>query len=173
MTIKKWVGTLRALARAMVLTVSVGSGAARAEFRTVEPLSKEWSPLAAITGVHLVVHKRSRLSLRVLEADGSSSVAQNPVALFIVATNEGTSDLKEHVWRLPRGVVRVHKVTASNCGLDVVADVDTLGDEERMPGQKRRMLKVCFLSTNGELESVLTFEETDPPSGGSRKSPPQ
>ena len=141
--------------------VALGPGGVHGESPTIEPLPKEWAPLAMITGFHSLVHKKSGLVLRVLEADGSSSAAENPVSLFIVATNQGTSDLREYVWKLPRGVARVKKVTSSTCGLDIVADVDAADGEQRVVGQKPRVIKACFVDAKGELESHLRLLEAD------------
>src|ERR1051325_1941054 len=67
----------------------------------------EVSELAMVTGFHRVTHKASGFDVRLLEADGSATVAWDPVSLFLVVTNNGTTDSERRIWRLPRGVERV------------------------------------------------------------------
>jgi len=147
----------------LLVILAVGAERGRvvdAESRDVEPLPEKWSVLSMVTGFHSVTSKKAGLSVRVLESDGSASVAEDPVSLFIVATNNGTSDIKQRVWRLPEGVERVRKVTASRCGLDIVADVDSGGDEG-LDGRlktKSVTIKTCFLTANGGLESRLRVD---------------
>jgi hypothetical protein len=127
--------------------------------RTVAPLSKEWAPLGMITNLHTLVHKKSGLTIRVLEADGSGSVAEDPISLFIVATNRGTSDLREHVWRLPHGLARLKKVVASKCGVDIVGEVDVPDGEQGLSKKKAVVVKSCFIGPTGELESQLKVDD--------------
>lgn len=131
----------------------------RAEQSTVEPLQgKEWQSLAMVTGFHALSNRKLGFAMRVLEADGSASVAENPVTLFIVVTNQGTSDLEERVWRLPVGVAQVRKVTASRCGLEIAAEIEAEG-EPGAPGKKSpTVIRACFLSDKGKLDSKLRME---------------
>src|SRR5437763_5831259 len=76
----------------------------------IKPLGAEWVTLAIITDFHQVFDKQNELEVRLLEADGSATVAMNPVALYVVITNSSSAaDLQSHVWLLPQ---RVSKVTA-------------------------------------------------------------
>ena len=145
----------------LLMTIGVGIGDVCADPVSIEPLSKEWATLAMITGLHSVVGGKSGFALRVLEADGSNSVAENPVSVFVVATNQGTSDLQEHVWRLPEGVIRVKKVVASKCGLDIAADVVAADQKQRVQGKKSVELKACFFDEKGMLGSHLYLTEKD------------
>jgi hypothetical protein len=118
--------------------------------------------LGMVTGYHSIRLKKSRLVVRLLEADGSASVAQDPIALYLVVTNNGTSDLEEHVWRLPRGVARVRSLKETTCGVDVHVDVDGPGEptpSEPTAKPVRRVLGVCFLSKDGRLSSKLQFSD--------------
>jgi hypothetical protein len=152
------------LRRTILLVVGIvvlGARQVHGEPTAIEPLPKEWAPMAMITGFHSLVHQKSGLVLRVLEADGSSSVAENPVSLFIVATNQGTSDLREHVWRLPRGVARVKKVSASKCGLDILVDMDVANEAQGSVKQKPATISACFIDAKEELQSCLQVSEVD------------
>jgi hypothetical protein len=159
---------VRTLTLALAL-LAMGFDIAHGKSLDVEPLPERWNPLAMITGVHSISNRKSGLALRVLEADGSAGVAENPISLFIVATNGGTSNLTQHVWRLPQGVERVLRVTQSKCGLDIQAQVDA--GVEPVPGRegtsgaasKVVLIKTCFLGANGELGSTLRTEEIDQP----------
>lgn len=117
----------------------------------------EASALGQVTGIHSVQHRRSKLEARLLEADGGSSVARDPIALFLVVTNNGTSDRQEHVWRLPRTVARVRTLSETTCGIDVRVDVD--GAHEPRPKAVPRLLHLCFLATDGHLSTELQFDE--------------
>jgi hypothetical protein len=92
----------------------------------------------------------------VLEADGPASVAWDPVSLIVVVTNNGTADRKEHVWRLPRGVVRVRNLSPTSCGADVQVDVDKIGKDELVVGSRAVTLRLCFLSPSNALLPTLT-----------------
>lgn len=125
----------------------------------VEPLQgKEWQSLAMVTGFHALANRQLGFAMRVLEADGSASIAENPVALFVVVTNQGTSDLEERIWRLPVRVATVRKVRASQCGLEIDAEME--GEAESgTPGKKSlATIKACFLNEKGKLRSTLRLE---------------
>jgi hypothetical protein len=120
----------------------------------------EWKALGLVTGFHAVRHKKSGLEARLLEADGSSSVAENPVALYLVVTNHGTSDLIEHAWRIPRGVAHVRGMSATVCGVDVRVDVDRANSTGLVQGSTRKTLRLCFLSPEAKLQTTLKVGET-------------
>jgi hypothetical protein len=118
---------------------------------------KEWQALGLVTGFHSVRIKKPGLEARLIEADGSASVAENPVALYLVVTNNGTSDLVERIWRLPRGVARVKRLSTSDCGVDVSVDVDRFVDGVAS-GTSPKTLRLCFLSA-GKLDPTLKVSE--------------
>jgi hypothetical protein len=120
---------------------------------------ERWQALEMITGFHSVQHKRSGLEVRLLEADGSASVAQDPVQLFLVVTNNGTADAVEQTWRLRRGVARVKGLVATKCGVDVRVDVDRIMPEGDTRGTLPRILRICFLDSKGTLEKQLKVSE--------------
>ena len=150
-----------AVSLAMALSVLVGQGRMSwADTSGAALLEGErWDVLGMVTGFHTVVHKRAGFEARLLEADGSASVAQNPVALFLVATNNGTSDLIERIWRLERGVARVRGVSASACGVDIRVDVDRIDSEGLVRGAQRKTLHACFISPEGKLLSAVMVTE--------------
>ena len=142
---------------AVVLGVLLSANVARGASTEVAPIEgQEASTLRSLTGMRSLRHKKSGLEVRLLEADGSPFVAQDPVALYLVVTNNGTSDLKEHVWRLPRGVARVRTLSETVCGIDVRVVVD--GPETQIPKASPRVLHLCFL-IDGHLASTLYFSE--------------
>jgi hypothetical protein len=126
----------------------------------VDPLQgQEWQTLAIVTGFHSVSNGKLGLAVRVLEADGSASVVENPVSLFVVVTNRGTSDLEERIWRLPQGVAQVRKVTACKCGLKIAAEVDSGDGKPGAAGARSRAtIRACFLNDKGGIESKLRVE---------------
>ena len=143
---------------AVSVVCSLSRSAAADEVEEEQPADK-WSVLGMITGYHSVVHKASGLEVRVLEADGSASVARDPVSLFVVVTNNGTADLEEHVWRLPHGVERVRRLSPTSCGADVQVDVDKIGKGDLVVGSRATTLRLCFLSPTNALLPKLTVTD--------------
>ncbi len=90
-------------------------------------------------------------------------MAHDPVALYLVVTNKGTSDLQEHVWRVPRGVARVRRLVETACGADVRVEVD--GPGEPIPKATQRIFHLCFLA-DGHLAPQLRFSEDTRTDGG-------
>jgi len=117
--------------------------------------SAEWKVLGQITGFHSIQHKKSGFEARLLESDGSASVAKNPISLFLVVTNNRTSDLVERTWRITVGVTKVRSLVAAKCGVDVSVDVDS--SDSNRPTTKT--LRLCFLSSDGKLQDVLKVNE--------------
>jgi hypothetical protein len=147
---------VRGIAVVVVLSaVCFLSASAAEEVQEAQPVEK-WSVLGMITGYHSVVHKASHLEVRVLEANGSASVARDPVSLFVVVTNNSTADLLEHVWRVPGGVVRVRGLSATSCGADVAVDVDKVSKDGRVVDARPATLHLCFLSPSNTLLPKLT-----------------
>jgi hypothetical protein len=114
--------------------------------------------LALVTGFHRVTHKASGLDVRLLEADGSASVAWDPVSLFLVVTNNGTSAGVQRIWRLPRGVERVRGTSPTTCGVDVRVDSDRIQDTV-VAGTDPKVLHLCFLDDNRTLRAKLSLTE--------------
>jgi hypothetical protein len=141
---------------AIALTCGVSVSAAPA----VEEVAEEpnVSALAMVTGFHRVNHKASGFEFRLLEADGSASVAWDPIALFVVVTNNGTSDNEQRVWRLPRGVARVRSLVPTACGVDVRVDVDRIKDT-LVVGTDPKVLRLCFLAEKKSLRPTLSVTE--------------
>ncbi|HLK93387.1 MAG TPA: hypothetical protein VKZ18_26075 [Polyangia bacterium] len=153
------------------LLARVGTGtdpAAKAEVVHSLP-EADWPKIDAVTGFHSVVHKPAKLELRVIEFDGSASVAWDPVSLFVVATNDGTSDLEENIWLLPRGVEAVKKVSATACGVEIQANVDKIGKGELIVGEVPVTLEACFIDPQGKLESDLRLSVGPSVSGRSSR----
>ena len=152
-------------ARVAIVMWTCGAALASANSlpKVVAPLSqKEWAPMGMVTALHAVSNKRAGLELRLIEADGSRSVALDPVALFVVATDQDTTDRSQHIWRLPRTVARVRKVWSTVCGMDIAVDVDKPGSSPGAVRQRPLTLKTCFLDAKGQLESNLQMSEEAP-----------
>jgi hypothetical protein len=155
----------RAILRALGLWLAC-AGSLQVAFATEQDAEllegDRWQALELITGFHSVRHKKSGFEVRLLEADGSASVAQNPIALYLVVTNNGTSDAVEHAWRLRRGVARVKGLVATKCGADVRVDVDRITSDGEVRGTMPRILQLCFLDSKGTLEKQLKVSEALP-----------
>jgi hypothetical protein len=128
------------------------------EVSQVQP-AEQWSALGIVTGFHRVVHKKSGVEIRLLEADGSASVAEDPVSLFLVARKGATSELVERIWRLPQGVARVRRLSATTCGVDVRVDVDVIRENNPVPGARQTTLRLCFLAPDLTLLPTVNVTE--------------
>ena len=142
------------------LIVVLACGFSGVSAAAVEEVAEEAnvSELAMVTGFHRVAHKASGFDVRLLEADGSASVAWDPVSLFLVVTNNGTSDNVQRIWRLPRGVERVRGISPTTCGVDVRVDVDRIRDTV-VAGTDPKVLHLCFLADNRTLRPKLSVTE--------------
>ena len=149
---------MRSVRGFLILALTCGSSvlrAAPAEEVTEEPGVPE---LGLVTGFHRVVHKASGFDVRLLEADGSATVAWDPVALFLVVTNNETPDPEQRIWRLPRGVERVRGMSPTTCGVDVRVDVDHIRDTQ-VAGTDPKVLHLCFLAESRKLRPKLSVTE--------------
>jgi hypothetical protein len=157
----KW----RSQSAALLVALSFGVLSPRSSSRAADASGADllegakWDALGLVTGFHAVTHKKSGFEARLLEADGSASVAHNPVALFLMATKNGTSDLVEKIWRLERGVAGVRSIKATGCGIDIRVDVDHFDSEGLVHGVDRRVLHACFISPQGTLLPTVTVTE--------------
>jgi hypothetical protein len=77
----------------------------------------------------------------------------------MVVTNNGTSDNLERIWRLPRRVVAVRALSATDCGADARVLVDTFNDKGLVVGKRTVTFRLCFLAADGELQATLSLSE--------------
>ena len=106
--------------RLLLCTVIISAMAGTVVAKTVEPCDEKQGRLSMpmVTGFHGFFDKANRVEIRLLDADGSVTVAKNPVDLYLVVTNNGTpGDLQEHIWRLPLRVARVREVRRIRSGI--------------------------------------------------------
>jgi hypothetical protein len=142
------------------LAVLAFSDVARGEDAGIEPISgPEADVLARITAFHSVLLKAAHLEARILEDDGSASVALDPIRLYLVVTNGGTSNYVGHTWELPRGVSKVRGLAPSSCGVDLLVEFDEYSERTPEPIQVRRSLALCFLDRGGALSKELRISE--------------
>jgi hypothetical protein len=119
------------------------------------PEGPEGKVLGRVTGFHSVRHKKFGLEARLLEADGSPSVGENPVALYLVVTNNGTSDLVERVWHMPRRGCSCSQ-NVSHCLRRRRGGRCRSGQFRGTgPGSTRKTLRLCFLSPEAKLQTTL------------------
>lgn len=148
-----WLGTVAVCA-------SAAQGGAGVE-RDAELLnSNDWRALGLITGFHSIQNKKAGFDARLLEADGSATVAWDPVALFLVVRSGETPDSVAHTWRLPRGVARVRSFAATSCGAAVRVDIDRIISGDQVRGTVPRTLRLCFLGSDGKPQERLRVSET-------------
>jgi hypothetical protein len=141
----------------LIIVLACGSSTSSAA-STDEVTEAPYVPdLAIVTGCHRVVHKAAGLDVRLLEADGSATVAWDPISLFLVVT-DGIPDHARRIWRLPHGVERVRGMSPTICGVDVRIDVDRMQDD-LVVGTDPKVLRLCFLAENRALRSKLSVTE--------------
>lgn len=128
------------------------------EVLEVQP-AERWSALAIVTGFHSVVHKKAGVEIRLLEADGSASVAEDPISLFLVVRKGATSGLVQRIWRLPSGVARVRGLAGATCGADVRVDFDVVREGNPVPGARQVTLRLCFLAPDLTLLPTVNVTE--------------
>ena len=124
---------------------------------TTTPLGGEWATWAMITGFHHVFDKRNQLEVRLLQADGSATVALNPVSLYVVITNNSSAaDLQQYVWLLPHRVRNVKSIKLVDSVLQIRAEVDA--DPEASKSAPRE-LSVRYSVSDGVLSKTLIVSE--------------
>jgi hypothetical protein len=124
---------------------------------TTTPLAAEWATWAMITGFHHAFDKHNQLEVRLLEADGSATVALNPISLYVVITNNSSAaDLQQYVWLLPHRVRNVKGIKLVDSILQIRAEVDA--DPEALKSAPRE-LSVRYNVSNGVLSNTLTVTE--------------
>ena len=151
-TILRWLAVLLACACSVEVAAAAEQGAELLE-------GERWQTLGLITGFHSVQDRKSGFEVRLLESDGSGSVAHDPIGLYVVVTNNGTSDAVERTWRLRRGVARVKGLVVTKCGADVRVDVDRITSDGQVRGTMPRILRLCFLDQKNTLEKDLRVSE--------------
>jgi hypothetical protein len=149
---------MRSVGSVLIVVLTCGSSPLRAEPAREVAEELGMADFALVTGFHRIIHKSSGFDVRLLESDGSASVAWDPVSLFLVVTNDGTSDKEQRIWRLPHGVERVLGISSTTCGIDVRVDVDHVRDN-RVVGTDPKVLRICFLGENLALRPKLSVTE--------------
>jgi hypothetical protein len=75
-----------------------------------------------------------------------------------------------YVWRLPQGVAKVQKVAAAKCGVEIVAGLDKVDDDERIVGQRPVVLTACFLGPDGRVQPDLRMKIRESRTAASERS---
>lgn len=124
----------------------------------IKPLDVKWSTLAIITGFHQALDKENDFEVRLLEADGSATVAMNPVSLYVVITNSSSAaDLQYHVWLLPHRVSKVKRVELTPPILRIRAEVDA--DPSDPLKKVEKMLTARYSVSDRALSERLSISE--------------
>ena len=143
----------------VTLHLEVGLGS-----ETITALKEEETPgVTDISGFHSVHDKANDLDIRVLEADASADVARNPVALFLVITdNASGGEGQVHVWRLP-SVSVVKKVIQTKSGVSISVVWDAVADEKtgKLP-MKNETISVSYSMANGTLSDKIKVTAPSP-----------
>jgi len=124
---------------------------------------EEIPPVTDISGFHSLHDKANDLDVRVLEADVSADVARNPVALFLVITdNASGGEGQVHVWRLP-SVSIVKKLVQTKSGISITVMWDGVADEKtgKFP-MKNETINVSYSMANEILSDKITVTAPSP-----------
>jgi hypothetical protein len=161
--LKSYQGICRVARRLLALTFAVCEvGVASPQLGDVIAASdEEWQSLAIVTGFHIVNGPKSNFQARILEANGQATVAINPIALFLVVTNDSSAgDLQQHIWRLPLTVAQVKSVAPTDSGVHIVARLDAVPDAN----VKARDVNVIvrYEVANGVLKNTITVQQEQP-----------
>lgn len=105
--------------------------------------------------------RQTGFEVRLLEADGSATVALNPIAMYVVITNNSSGpDLQQHVWLLPHRVRSVKEVKLDGSEPRIRAEVDA--DPENPSKVANRQWNLGYDCSGGVLADALTITEQPP-----------
>ena len=96
--------------------------------------SKEFDSFQLISGFHSHFDKASGFEFRIIEVDGSATVAMNPIYLYLVATNNSSGEaLQSRIVELPEvsSIKRIHFLDQAN-----TIRIDALFDRSNEDGSK-------------------------------------
>lgn len=108
-----------------------------------KPAPKEFDSFQRVTGFHSHLDKSNGFEFRILEVDGSASVAMNPIYLYLVVTNNSSGDdLQSVIVELPQ-VSEVQSIRFSDQPgiIQIDAWVDIFNDT----GKMQRKNSVTFI----------------------------
>lgn len=123
----------------------------------VPALQDDWQLLSQITAFHRIAETDTSFDVRLLESNGQTTVAINPITLYFVVTNNSSAgDLQEHVWRLPVRVAKVKAITPLELGIRIAATLDAMPDAN----VKQRDINIIirYSVVNGALADKLAVE---------------
>jgi hypothetical protein len=125
---------------------------------TSKPLGAEWAALGIITGFHQAFDKQNHFEVRLLEADGSATVALNPISLYVVVTNNSSAaDLQQRVWLLPYRVSRVKGIKLVRGVLQINGEIDA--DPSDSSKQTAVRLDVEYTVSDGVLGDTVAVSK--------------
>lgn len=125
---------------------------------TIKPLGLKWANVGMITGFHHAFDRDNHFEVRLLEADGSATVALNPISMYLVITNNlSAADLQQYVWLLPRRVRNVRDVKLIDSTLRIRAEIDAdpYDSSKSMPAE----MTVRYSVSNGVLNDTLRISQ--------------
>jgi len=142
----------------LAITVALLVLASAHSQETIKPLGGQWATLAIITGFHRAFDTQNQYEVRLLEADGGATVAMNPIAMYLVITNNSSAaDLQYHVWLLPHRVSKVKSVELSPPILRIRAEFDA--DPSDRSKRVGKVLSVRYGVSRGVLSDTLLMSE--------------
>lgn len=128
---------------------------------TIKALGSEWATLAIITDFHHAFDMKNQFEVRLLEADGSATVAMNPIAMYVVITNSSSvADLRNYVWLLPFRASKVKSVQLKAPILEIRAEVDA--DPFDPSKRAEKIISVRYSVSHGVLSDTLSMNEGSP-----------
>lgn len=118
---------------------------------------KELDHLQWVTGFHSLFEKASGFEFRVLEMDGSATVARDPIYLYFVATNNSSGDdLQSVMVKLP-GVSKMEKVRLADQPGKILIDasLDRFNEEGSRIGETPVTMTISCPIHDKKLPEVI------------------
>lgn len=121
------------------------------------PAPKEFDNVQLVSGFHSYFDKLTGFEFRILEMDGSATVAMNPINLYLVVTNNSPgSDSQSRMVTLPKvSTIKSIRFTDQPDKIQIDASLDQIGED----GSKQQTVPVTIYVSvpikDGKLPQVI------------------
>lgn len=122
----------------------------------LNPAQKDLQAMTYVTGFHSHFDKDSKYEFRVLEMDGSASVAMNPIYLFLVVTDNMENNKLLEISQVSE--IKNVRFFEKNRNIELDVLFDQLNEEN---GEKVQVLKTMTIAVpvkEGKIPAQLTVE---------------
>jgi hypothetical protein len=122
-----------------------------------KPAPKEFDSFQLITGFHSHFNKLNGFEFRILEVDGSATVAMNPIYLYLVVTNNSSGDdLQSMIVVLPQvSAIQSIRFTEEPGIIQIHAFIDKFNDDGISQGKDSVTFNVSAPIKDRKLPQVI------------------